>query len=124
MTVRSRRVWGPTKVTTTNYTLVYTVPANRTLVLRSVTFYNGTGADNPFILACNGSDIDHVVLREVILSARTSPALAQSGLNSGMPKSLVAQELIFNPGDTLYVQCTTAGYVTAGFGSLLDGAPS
>lgn len=124
MTVRSTRVWGPSKFTDTNYHLVYTVPTGRTLVLRTVTFYNASGATNPFILACNGGDADHVVWRKQVLSARTSVGALQAGTEVAINEDVLQDVMVFNPGDTLYVQGSGQPYVTAGFGTLLLGAPT
>lgn len=124
MPVRSTRVWGPSKFTDTNYHSVYTVPSDRTLILRTVTFYNASGTTNPFILACNGGDIDHVVWRKQVVSARTGIAAIQNGTELGIAQDVLEDVMVFNPGDVLYVQGSGQPYVSAGFGTLLDGAPT
>lgn len=108
MAVRSRRVFGPTLLTLVG-TALYTVPADRTLVLRTVTLYNRSAAGSVAFLAVNGITGFEVVLRR-----------APAAQNDADP----APTLIFNPGDVIYGWCTALNAVIAtGFGSLLQGAP-
>lgn len=123
MAVRSRRLWGPIAQTGPGTPLLYTVPAGRTAVVRTVTFYKyGDATGTPAGLLLNGTTQDHCIFRADIVPSRSAFVLAQNGLNS-VSVTPMWDSIELNPGDDLYLWCTSNTLVCAGFGSLLLGEP-
>jgi hypothetical protein len=111
MAVRSRRLWGPTRVAAAGVsTPLFTVPLLRTAIIRTQVIYGATGLGN-FYLLING------------VGAATHGLLGPTPLAAGARLALV-EDWILNPGDILYAHNTSGNsMVYTGFGSLLDGPP-
>lgn len=124
MAVRSRRLWGPTKITVATYVAVYTVPADRTAVVRTVAFYMyGNVTPTAAALAVNVGDQDHIIWRADLIPSRSMAAAVQNTVSALNPQPLW-DSIELDPGDVLYAQISSGTLITTGFGSLLDGAPS
>lgn len=108
MPVRSRRLWGPTTITQAGLVL-YTVPADRTAVVRQIVVTSVSGVVERVTLRVNGSS--------------GVPTLARWDLAAGQTVTLA--NVVLNPGDTLHAVAQNATLLTScsGFGSLLEGAP-
>lgn len=108
MAVRSRRVLGPTTLGLSVVTL-YTVPADRTLLIRSHDVHNRLVTAQVWVLYVNGT---------------TSADVIASGSLAGQTSIHFDAVRILNPGDTLRgnANIINALAVTV-YGSLLDGAP-
>ena len=91
--------------------LLYTVPAGRTLIVRSAYYYNVLGV---------GGSIDWQVVPSggVAISVARLVSTATVGGSASL-----GNVLILNPGDSLQVVTTTSMNVNV-FGSLLNGAPA
>lgn len=102
-------MFGPVTVTNTLST-IYTVPAGRTLIVRSLWCYNSNAAAQSTRLTINGT------------------ALSDSIANLEVPASRnlqVVAELVLNPGDVLRAVASLTGVITlTAFGSLLLGEPA
>jgi hypothetical protein len=123
--VRSRRLWGPQLQTATlapTTVALYTVPAGRTLVLRSLrVVLTGAGslADPRWALLVDNGTVEATidVVRSTV-EAKTEPFEIVRGLS-----------MSFNPGDILLGQVTGGSAVIStvawsmGSGSLLMGPP-
>lgn len=108
MAVRSRRFFGPTTLGATT-AILYTVPAERTAVVRTLTLVNRSAGAVLAVITLNGG--------------ASSEGLAYVSLPTQTSTVLTA-DLVLNPGDVLRGFATAAGAVAvAAFGSLLDGAP-
>lgn len=112
MAVRSRRLWGPLGITTAVHTTLYTVPAGRTLIVRTICLTNYSATDTvTWNLLVGGASANRTLF----------------GVQSLAPGASITKEVWFalNPGEQLGV--TTAGtnprLTTLGFGSLLLGEP-
>lgn len=106
MTVRSRRLFGPITIGPGAGSNVYTVPADRTTVVRSLTIA-AVGATNvPWTVSVSG-----------VVAIRGTTG---SGATSSLPY------LVLNPGDVLRVNNVDAvGTIAAtGSGAELLGAPA
>lgn len=110
-TVRSRRLYGPVHATTGGATLVYTVPAGRTAVVRSMVLVNlGTVTSEGRVFLVNGPVANGRVYN----------------VNLDAKEAVFVQDLVFNPGDEVRITSNTTGGGPIGFalyGSLLDGEP-
>lgn len=108
MAVRTRRVLGPVTLGLTVTTL-YTVPAERTLIIRSTDVHNRLPTAQVWVLYVNGS---------------TSADVVASGSLAGQTSLNVPAYRVLNPGDTLRgnANIINALGVTV-YGSLLFGAP-
>lgn len=107
MAVRSRRLWGPVSAAAGATQALYTVASGRTAVVRSHTLTTGSAVAVEFQL-------------------RLTPGGAtiwRGSLTSSSP--VTVPYMILNPGETLYLVNGSAvqTIVSAGWGSLLDGAP-
>lgn len=109
MAVRSRRLWGPTAGSAAGVVL-YLVPADRTVIIKLMTFYNNTALADDVALGVNGS---------------TGTAYIKRFAVGGSQSVSVTDQVILNPGDSLRVINTGGNNLRcAGFGALLAGAPS
>lgn len=108
MAVRSRRFFGPTTLGTVGAAL-YTCPAGRTAIIRTLSIYNRAGAAVLYLVTLNGSTSADVVFNGTLLT--------QTG-------HLVHTHIVLNPGDVLRGHATAANAAgVSGFGSLLFGEP-
>lgn len=108
MAVRSRRVAGPTTLATSSG-VIYTVPAGRTLIVRSITLYNRGANSTSSLVMINGTTGAECIWL-VSLATQTSTSFV-------VP-------LVLNPGDVLRAHTTQATHVAMTvFGSLLLGEP-
>lgn len=109
MAVRSRRLFGPTAVTSSTAVSLYTVPADRTARFSLVSIACTAGAGGNYALRINSSTGNNVRF------SGTSPALTEE----------VLVGMVLNPGDVLWAVIPASHTITfTGFGSLLDGAPA
>lgn len=109
MTVRSRRFFGPTAVTSSTAVLLYTVPAARTARFSLITVACSVGAGGNYALRVNAS---------------TGANIRFTATAAGVTEECL-QGLILNPSDELWCVIPASHTVNfSGFGSLLDGAPS
>lgn len=123
MAVRSRRLWGPTAVSGAATALLYTVPSGRTAVVRTVTFYKyGDATPTPAGLLLNGTGQNDCIFRADIIQSRSTFAATQNTVASASYGPMW-DSIELNPGDQLYLWCTSNTLVCAGFGSLLLGEP-
>lgn len=112
--VRSRRVFGPTAAGINVDTVLYTVPADRTLILKTLLVCKTSSTnDADFALRVNGTSSGLSIWESVPLTGITTWQIPGG------------EELILNPGDTLHIRWrgTTNVVRVTGMGSLLDGAP-
>lgn len=111
MAVRSRRFFGPTKIATAGAVVLYTVPADRTALIRTLVLANGTAAATglTYLLVNGSSGADNAVWVGTV------------GANS---VTFVTADLILNPGDVLRGYVTSSACQFSAFGSLLDGPPT
>lgn len=110
MAVRSRQV-GPFVLTVAAANL-YSVPVGRTLIIKTITLYNGTGASANVGLAIQSGGFDYYFLRRTGFANTTSETIA--GLELVLNPSMILRGFAsVNPGFWLTVS-----------GSLLDGSPS
>lgn len=88
---------------------LYTVPAGRTAIVRTITLYNRGGGTARVLLTLNGSTGAEAVWGPTLLTQTTEH------FNGS---------LVMDPGDELRAICTVATSIAvAGFGSLLLGEP-
>lgn len=115
MAVRSRRIVGP-QLVTNSAALLFTVPADRTLIVRQLSIHNSSSTLNQRVrLHVNGATTVFRWLRTADMA----------------PLDVLQLEgwWAFNPGDTIQGTAeisysgSTGPYATL-FGSLLDGAPA
>lgn len=111
MAVRARRFFGPRVVTTANaWHAMYTVPAGRTLVIKSADF----ASFNTNVHAFWGTERDDAAGVGIIYGTAVGGGIGVAALGG----------VVLNPGQTLYAYCDTANTLWAGgSGSLLAGAP-
>lgn len=108
MAVRSRRVLGPTTLGLVVTTL-YTVPAGRTLLVRSHDVHNRLATAQVWVLYVNGS---------------TAADVIASGSLAGQTSQHFDAVRILNPGDTLRGNANIINAIgVTVYGSLLDGEP-
>lgn len=108
--VRSRRLWGPLQATQGGPTIVYTVPAGRTAVVRALIVCNvNTVVGEARLFLVNGPVANGRVWNKVM----------------GERETVVIHDIVLNPGDELRLTSNTPGGVVtfAGYGSLLLGEP-
>lgn len=109
-TVRSRRFFGPVVLAAGSTSILYTVPANRVAIIRSIWAYNPGGASSALSLTVNGATAADIVFRQLV------PALGSIE---------TPPEMILDPGDVLRGSAGTISAIhVIGFGSLLDGPPT
>lgn len=108
MAVRSRRILGPV-VLPVVAAVIYTVPADRTLLIRTCTFFNNTAVPQT---------------TRVGTSASAANSVYWVALPAGPVIAVFTHQVILNPGDQLWGLSTTGVSVCHLFGSLLDGAPA
>lgn len=106
MAVRSKRILGPVALPAAAAG-IYTVPAGRTLVVRTVTFFNNTGAAQICRLSTTASAANSVAYANVLAA---TPAIFEHWM-------------AFNPGDTIFGFSTAGTAVVHIFGALLLGEP-
>lgn len=106
MSVRSKRLFGPISVGN-GVSVLYTCPAGRTAVLKSLTLVNGFNVVNSLAIA---------------LGAQASANFLWEG-NVDPSASTVLNELfiVLQPGDVLRAQATSSFVVITGFGAELLG---
>lgn len=111
MAVRSRRLWGGTRLTVGAYQVIYTVPADRTAVVRTIFMCNVSGSASwPVSLRINSSTGVGLLFERTLAPSET----------------YLLEGVILNPGDVLRGRsnaASTPGIDCFGFGSLLLGAP-
>jgi hypothetical protein len=111
VSVFARRLIGPVVLNSAD-TLIYTVPAGRTAVIRHISVFNGDASGHALRLRATGSGAGTIIM--------FSPVI---GSNAELQ---VETHIYLNPGDALY--CGMPGNASAGscvtfFGALLVGAP-
>lgn len=107
--VRSRKFFNPTALTVAPLVL-YTVPADRTAIVKSLWLVNTTTTQRVFNLCINA----HI----------QSQALYWQNTLGALGTYLVPLAFVLNPGDQLIGSCTTANTMNvAAFGALLNGVP-
>lgn len=107
--VRSRRFFGPILVAASP-TILYTVPAARTAVIKTISVVNGSLAAVTFTLRINSGAGANPIYINVVAAASTI---------------LLFDLVVLNPADVLSVTTPTVNALQiAAFGSLLDGSPS
>lgn len=110
--VRSRRIFGPTIINVAAGTLLYTVPAGRTLVVRTTSLINPTGTARSCALSVNGT----APLGDRFLGLVAVGADATVTLDHWYA---------FDPGDEIWGQVTVASQIqVAMWGALLLGSPT
>lgn len=109
MAVRSRRIAGPVLSSGAGVT-AYTVPADRTAIVKELWLYNNGGGVTTAHISINGTASAQRIW--------TTPVNAASDARR-------ASELTLNPGDTIHVLDTVGTNCRLWlFGALLEGAPS
>lgn len=112
MAVRSRRLGGPTFLTVTTDVLIYTVPADRTALIKSVSIANNSAGSAAIRVGIGGTGTGAVILR-------TGTVAATSGL------VLVGLDLVAMPGEAVYVAASVANALTVSLhGAQLLGTPA
>lgn len=108
--VRSRRFFGPIALVAATNTDLYTVEDERTAIFHAITIVNNTVTAAILQLRVNGNlAADNVFIA-------TMPGSSSADL---------IDRIILNPGDVLSARSQVGTTVSiAGFGSLLNGAPS
>lgn len=107
--VRTRRLFGPTTPVPATTTLAYTVPDERTAIIRGLFIDNLTAVANLAVLFINGT---------------TNTDECWRGSIPGNTTVEIPDSIVLNPGDTLYIRASVGSATSfTGFGSLLDGAP-
>lgn len=107
MGVRSKRLWGPTTVSTAAV-IVYTCPADETALVKLITCAN------------------IAVLGSTLLSIRVNGTggaqlVAQRQIPNGGDE-WVEGFLVLNPGDVLRCTASQASLIVSGFGAELEGS--
>lgn len=97
MAVRSKRIVGPVLVPVNTDHLLYTVPADRTALVKLVTVANTSGATVTFSMGVGGTGAGQQVLGQTNITA-----------NADGQFDLV---FVFNPGDAVYVRAGTANVI-------------
>lgn len=109
MAVRSRRLYGPA-LPGLGPTTLYTVPALRTLIIRSIVLWNGSGTTAAVArIHVNGSSSSNRLWAITVEPEETI---------------VLDEPLILNPGDTLVWTTSNNTLRVFADGSLLDGAPA
>lgn len=109
MAVRSRRLAGPVLSSAVGV-LAYTVPNDRTAIIKEVWLYNNGGGVTTAHISVNGLN--------------SAQRIWSTPVNAGSDARR-ASELTLNPGDTISVLDTVGTNCRLWlFGALLDGAPS
>lgn len=106
MGVRSKRLWGPTIVSTGNVDL-YTVPDGETALVKHLGLVNNAAVNNFIALSVNS----------VASSSRIYTATVAPGAGPG-DKDLF---IVLQPGDVLKATASFATMVVTGFGAELEG---
>lgn len=106
MTVRTKRLFGPTQITNANLTL-YTCPAGKTALVKLIT--------------CAAEGAANSELRVLINAAATSARVVRKPVTATDSLHLWTF-IVLGPGDTLRGNLSTAeNYVVSGFGAELEG---
>lgn len=106
MGVRSKRLWGPTTVTTAT-SIVYTAPAGETTLVKLITAVNIAALGSTLLsLRINGTLGGQLVGQKVI----------PNGQDQWIEGFLVLQ-----PGDILRATASQASLIVSGFGAELEG---
>lgn len=114
MAVRSRHLGYWSGPPSASWQVVYTVPTDRTAIVRMLAVSNRSGAALTFAL-------------RVRRGAATPIFWNQVGLADLSTSVFPSSELVLNPGDVLEVQATGSGTSNAivhAAGALLEGAPA
>lgn len=98
MAVRTRRLAGPTYLTVATDVLIYTVPADRTAIIKDVVFTNSSATDTPAELGIGGTGNGKTIWKTSVVGA--SSGVAQL-------RYLVLQE-----GELLYAKAGTGNRLT------------
>lgn len=106
MTTRSKRLFGPTTVSTT-HVLLYTCPAGETAILKHIVFVNGGPLAASAALRLNAQ------LGTAQMTTAVVPATGDV--------SRTDQFIVMHPGDTLYGISGAANLIYSGFGAELEG---
>lgn len=106
MAVRSKRLFGPTSVSTGS-TLVYTCPAGETALLKHLSIANLAALGNTWSLRLNGTGGAQTI------AAGTVPA--------GEAVQLTGLFVVMHPGDTLRCTAGQASVALTAFGAELEG---
>lgn len=109
MAVRSKRILGPTQLST-SLTTVYTVPSGRTAIVRTAYIYNQHSTDVSVLLTINGTGVADRLGNFLVPAAR---------------QIVLPAELVLNPGDVLRASASVSSVAELTlFGSLLLGEPT
>lgn len=106
MAVRSKRLWGPTTVSTSAVTL-YTCPAGETAIIKQVSHFNTGVVQQAVSLGINGTGNGQLVV--VMSTAATSTT------------NLLEQFIVLHPGDTLRAIANAGNATVTGYGAELEG---
>lgn len=106
MAVRSKRLFGPTQVSTTIVAL-YTCPAGETALLKCLTAGVGSIGGTQVRLYLNGNGVTN--------------QLAQLGVGNGESIVLTDLFIVLHPGDVLRGSASTGNLTITGFGAELEG---
>lgn len=111
MAVRSRRLWGPTNMGTNATVTLYSVPAGRTAVIRTITVANGSATTAGTI--------------RFGINSSSSTARILEGQAVPLGDTFIWDHwLALDPGDDLIGVSVGVSLRCTGFGALLLGEPS
>lgn len=106
--VRSRRFFGPVALAAATSTTVYTVPDDRTAIVRALTFASTNVAASGVQLRLNGDTSGDIIWIGTVATGSTVD---------------LYDLVILNPGDVLIARSSLIGINVSAFGSLLNGEP-
>ena len=106
MAVRSKRLWGPLAVPPV-LTVVYTVPAGETALVKSLAIHNANAAAQGIAISLNGTAPQDRVTN--------IPAAGNSGIQ------INGLFWVFHPGDQIYVSAALGLIYMSAYGSELEG---
>ena len=86
-------------LTTTNKTLIYTVPANTTAIVKTIQLTNETGSINVQVYVTDTSATTEYEISHATMSARTTENFAKASI-------------VLEAGDLIKIQAATANTVT------------
>lgn len=106
MAVRSKRLWGPTVVSTADV-LLYTCPDGETALVKHLTVVNNAALPSLMLIRLNGETGSSNIYSLTIASTAHS--------------QLVNAFWVLRPGDQLHAIAERASSIVAGFGAELEG---
>lgn len=106
MAVRSKRLFGPALVSTTNIAL-YTCPPGETALIKSLSLFNQGALAAAIVLHINGTGANTIVL--------------SVSVGAGLSALDVPRFLVLHPGDVLRGVTSQGNFTVAGYGAELEG---